>query len=212
MEIKIERKRKKNASIRIDNSGLVIVSVPLYFTDKMIDDFIIKYDSWIKKNLNKALDETININLSEGSTIYILSNPYIVRLIIDKMNFVELDDGFINIHTKELSDSLITKTFNKFIKDLTIKAYQEALDKYLKLTGLYINELKIKKMKRAYGKCYYERKIIILNTTLIHKSMSFIEAIVMHEIAHLKYPNHQAEFYKYIYKYMPDYKERMKNK
>ena len=171
MEIKIEKKRKKNASIRIDNSGLVIVSVPLYFTDKMIDEFITKYDSWIKKNLTKAIDNTIIENIYESSTIYILGTEYIIRIISSDKNYIDLTDGFMNIYTKSNDESTIKKIYLAYKKDLINKTYKEVIDKYLSLTGLSINKLIIKSLKRTYGKCYYTKKEIILSDSLIHRSL-----------------------------------------
>ena len=212
MEYKIERKKKKNASIRIDNNGLVIVSVPSYFTDKMISDFILKYDSWIKKNMVKAIDPTTNQQIFEGSTIYLLGDRYIVRIILDKSRCVEIKDGFIYIYSDDLDLKIIDKIYSNYLKDLTLTTYKGIVDKYLNLTKLSINKLTIRSLKRTYGKCYFERKEIILSRSLIYKRIEFIEAVIMHEVAHLKYPNHQKEFYNFINKYMPDYKERMKNK
>ena len=37
-----------------------------------------------------------------------------------------------------------------------------------------------------------------------------IDYVVLHEIAHIKHHNHSKEFYAFIEKYMPDYKERVK--
>ena len=34
-----------------------------------------------------------------------------------------------------------------------------------------------------------------------------IDAVVVHELSHIVYPNHSKDFYKLIEKYMPNYKE-----
>ena len=210
MEYKIIRKKKKNASISLNN-GLVIVSVPIYYTDSMINKFIKEYEPWIKSHIDKSIDETIIENIVEGSTIYILGNSYIIRIITDTINYAELNSGYLDIHVLNYDDYLIKNSYKKYIDELRDNVYKKLVNKYLELTNQTINKLRYKTMKRALGECYVSRKEIVLNTTLIHKDIKFIEAVIMHEIAHLTNPNHSKDFYNYIYKYMPDYDERMKN-
>ena len=211
MDIRVDYKRIKNNRIRIDPYGRVILSVRIGTSKKEIEELIKKYEPWINKNLSKAIDDTLIYDLKEGSYVYILGNRYIVRIVTDNNDFVELDNGFINIHTSITSDDRISHIFESYLSNLRYTIYKEALDKYLNLTGLSINEMKIKNLTRTLGKCYYEKKIIILSTTLIHKPIDYIEAIVIHELAHLNFHNHQKEFYNFIYEYMPDYKIRLKH-
>ena len=42
------------------------------------------------------------------------------------------------------------------------------------------------------------------------KDIKFIEYVILHEIAHLEHPDHSRNFYSYIEKFMPDWKERKK--
>ena len=211
MDVLIEYKKIKYNRIRIDSTGRVILSVRLNTTKKEIEELLQKYDSWIKKNMIKAIDDTLIYSLTEGSTIYILGDIYLIRIIIDSKEYVQINGGFIDIHTKENTESKINKIFDTYLNNLRQEVYKDSLDKYLNLTGLSIKEFKIRKMKRTLGKCYYEKKSITLSTTLIHKPIDYIEAICLHEIAHLLYPNHQRNFYSFIYKYMPDYKIRLKH-
>ena len=59
----------------------------------------------------------------------------------------------------------------------------------------------------------YVKKYINRNTELIKRTPFEIEYVVLHELTHLKYPNHGKGFYNYIERYMPNYKiaEKMLN-
>ena len=83
MDVLIEYKKIKYNRIRIDSTGRVILSVRLNTTKKEIEELLQKYDSWIKKNMKKAVDDTLIYSLTEGSTIYILGDIYLIRIIID---------------------------------------------------------------------------------------------------------------------------------
>ncbi|MBR4237610.1 DUF45 domain-containing protein [bacterium] len=211
MEVIVNYKHIKHNRIKIDPDGRVVLSVRIGTSKKEIKELLEKYDGWIRKHLDRAIDDTLIYDLSENSSVYILGNKYIVRIITDTKEFIEIVDGFLVIHTKVYDDIRISHLFENYLSKLRYNTYKETLDKYLSLTNLSISEFKIRKMKRTLGKCYYDKKVIVLSTTLIHKPIDYIEAICIHEIAHLIYPNHQKDFYNFIYKYMPDYKIRLKH-
>ncbi|MBP5343379.1 SprT-like domain-containing protein [bacterium] len=206
----VEYKRIKYNRIRIEPSGKVILSVRLNTTKKEIDALIKKYEPWIKKNYNKAYDLTLDYTLKQDSIIFILGKKYIIKIIKDNYNFVELNDEYLYIHTSKIDESHIENVFNKYLDEFRYITYKNIIDKYLIITNLSINDFEIRKTKRTLGRCYTERKKIILSKSLIHKSIEFIEAVVLHEIAHLKYPNHGNKFYEFIYQYMKDYKINIK--
>ena len=76
------------------------------------------------------------------------------------------------------------------------------------ITGYIPTQIKIRKMKTLWGSCNIIKKAITYNSRLIEKSIKAIEYVVLHEISHLKYPNHQKEFWSYIEQFMPDWKYR----
>ncbi|EAM0302656.1 M48 family peptidase, partial [Campylobacter coli] len=49
-----------------------------------------------------------------------------------------------------------------------------------------------------------------LNLKLIQKSLKAIEYVILHEICHLKFPNHSKEFYDFIEYFMSDFRQREK--
>lgn len=48
---------------------------------------------------------------------------------------------------------------------------------------------------------------ISLQLSLIHYSKEIIESVIIHELAHDFYRNHQEGFYEVVFKYCPNYKE-----
>jgi len=211
MEYKVTRRSNAvNYRITIKSNGEILLSVPLRATDEQIRDFLRKQEKWIKENYKKALDDTIIESLYEDSTVYILGKPYIIRTIYSDLELIEMESGFLSFYTT--NDSLDNKKtmYNKFLKDLLIKETNESLERYLKITGEKVDKVEYKNMKKAFGRCYYNAKRIVFSPNIIHKTKHFIDAIVLHEVVHLKYPNHQKEFYDYVYKIMPEYDKYIK--
>ena len=77
---------------------------------------------------------------------------------------------------------------------------------YIKsITGLSPKEIRIKKLKSAWGICS-SKQYISINQNLMAYSRHAIEYVCLHEVCHLKHMNHSKEFWKMVEKYMPDYK------
>ena len=66
-------------------------------------------------------------------------------------------------------------------------------------------------MQTRWGSCNVERRNINLNLELIKKPRYCIEYVILHELAHLKYPNHGKKFWEYMSVHMPNWEWR-KNK
>lgn len=77
------------------------------------------------------------------------------------------------------------------------------------ITGLSAASVKVTSAKTRYGSCSSKGRICF-SKYLFSFSEEIIDYVILHEIAHLKFMNHSAEFYGFIERYMPDYRERVK--
>jgi len=78
---------------------------------------------------------------------------------------------------------------------------------------LYPKKIKIKPLKSAWGICY-SSGTITFNLNLIKVPLNIIEYLVVHELGHLKHPNHSKEYWKYIGIYIKNpisYRRWLKN-
>lgn len=100
----------------------------------------------------------------------------------------------------------------------------EELDKLIKMAEVYIPSrveyysrlmklepagIKITKAKKRFGSCSGSNSLCFSCYLMLY-SESAIDYVVVHELAHIKHHNHSNDFYKLIEKFLPDYKERIK--
>ena len=67
-------------------------------------------------------------------------------------------------------------------------------------------KLIIGKMRRKWGYCNKREKLIKLNFELIKYSINEIDYVIIHELCHFLEFNHSKNFWNYVKKYKPDYK------
>lgn len=212
IEYTLVRKKIKNVYIQIKD-GKVIVKAPYSISKSKIDELILQKRDWISKKFLKNPTER-KIDTIDKNYIYILNNKINIKYqkhsksnIIVNLDentcSVMLPQSFVN--SKE-NAAKINKKIDNELKKLANKYIMNAMEKYIALTGLTPCEIKIRKFKSIWGNCS-SKKVIKINQNLIHYGIDQIEYVCLHEITHLKYMNHQKEFWSFVKKYMPNYKE-----
>ncbi|MCM1187217.1 MAG: M48 family metallopeptidase [Lachnoclostridium sp.] len=103
------------------------------------------------------------------------------------------------------------KLMNKWLQSLQREVFDRicqeiypAFEEY----GIAYPQIKIRRMTSRWGSCQPVRGIITLNSRLIEAPRESIEYVVLHEFAHFIHPNHSKDFYAFVAKLMPDWKER----
>lgn len=107
----------------------------------------------------------------------------------------------------EKLESTSEKELEKIYRSELKKALDEIFEKYENLTGLSPKSVEIRKMKVRWGTCYPQSGAIKINLYLAERPREEIEAVVLHELVHLKYFYHDKKFKEECKKYMPNYEE-----
>lgn len=99
----------------------------------------------------------------------------------------------IQIHTEKLLRKLLTDMVSSRLK------------KYSAITGFTFNTFRIKKMKTRWGSCSSLGNLNF-NIGLSLVPIPILDYVVVHELCHLKEPNHSPRFWKEVESVLPKYK------
>ena len=219
LDYEVHRKKVKNINLRIRPNMEIYISAPMNLHSDYIENFIRSKEKWIKQVLQKIEEAKQNQLPSQylsGEKHKYLGKEYELEVKQGNSNRVSLKEGKIILtvisNIFENSDEK-KKVMEKWYFDNAQKVFVNAIQKWLETLDESIEKLSIKPMKSRWGSCNYVKRYINLNTELIKRTQFEIEYVVLHELTHLKYPNHGKGFYRYIENYMPNYKmaEKMLN-
>lgn len=144
---------------------------------------------------------------------------YKKRIFVTSPMYVTNEELFNYIREKELwIANTIKKISNTRKIELNGKLNEEQqqvlfdklvvfIEKYENLMNIKVKQFVIRNMKTLWGSCTFKKGYIRFNSKLYFMSDQFIEYIVVHEMSHLFIPNHSADFYKMVSKYLPNYKK-----
>ena len=210
MEYTVTKKKIKNFIIRIYPDLRIAVSVPLYATNKDIENFIQSKKEWIETTLEKIKVAKENKNTLKESSIKILGKEIDKKIIESDLERIRLTNTSIYIYSKEIDNTQIDKKLLEWKVEKLKAILDEYLNKYTKLLNINIDYYQIKKLSSAWGIYHKKENYISFNSDLIEKDIECIEYVVLHELCHIFYMNHQKDFWALVEKYMPDYKVRRK--
>ena len=197
LEVFITKKRQKNTYIRVKEDLNIYVTTN-YFTTK---DDILKLIENNKTSISRMITRQEKKQQKEKEFTY-LGKKY----------------NLVLINSKEITLGLETILYNNFEnlhKWLVKQANSIFLEELNKMYNIFpINipypSLTIRKMKTRWGVCNTKTKRVTLNLELIKKDLKYLDYVIVHELAHLVYPNHQHEFWSLVGQVIPNYKSLRK--
>ena len=210
MEYTVTKKKIKNFIIRIYPDLRIAVSVPLHASNKDIENFIKSKKEWIEITLEKIKIIKENKSTLKKNSIKILGKEIDKKIIESDLERIRLTDTSIYIYSKNIDNAKIEKKLLEWKLEKLKVILDEYLVKYAKLINRNINYYQIKKLSSAWGIYHKKENYISFNFDLIEKDIECIEYVVLHELCHIFFMNHQKDFWALVEKYMPDYKIRRK--
>jgi predicted metal-dependent hydrolase len=208
------RSDRKTLETRVKPDGSVEVRAPSDLDLDRIMEIVTKRGRWILSKKIHFLQyprERTTLKFVSGETHRYLGKQYRLKVIRDTQTCVKLKGRFIEVRTPSTSPEIIEILLYNWYRDRAENRFQKVLDDAMKVFGKYgikRPEMNIKRMKRRWGSCIHDKNRINLNLELIRTSTYCIEYVIYHELAHLKIPNHQKEYYRLIDTLLPDWKER----
>ena len=111
-----------------------------------------------------------------------------------------------NINQEDLKIS-VDKGIKQLFKKNTEVLIANRLPYWSKITGFEYNQVKVRDATTRYGSCMPAKKNLYFSSRLIMLPEKVIDAIIVHELCHMKYKNHNKDFYNLVEKYISNYKE-----
>lgn len=209
----VERKKVKNINLRIRSDLSVYISAPVNLDKYYIEQFIISKKDWIDKNIKKINEYSKNRveeDYTDKSKIKFLGKVYTLEVKLSNFDKLIFKDGIFLLYTSNDDFEYKKKIIYTFYYNEANKIFKDRIENWKHIMRENFDRLIIKTIKGKWGYCNCYKKIIALNIELIKRSLFEIDYVCVHELAHLKHPNHSINFYRHVEKYMKNYKEAEK--
>ncbi len=208
--VPVVRKKIKNLNLRVRSDGSVVVSAPVYATERQIKAFVESKKEWIQSQLGKRekeLCEQEKTSLVVDGKIRYLGKTYTFISLEGDLGINIIGDFFavysFGDHARTLDAWWRKTAFEIFRKEID-RQYEIIFRPLIKeKPDLYVH-----RTTSRWGSCNFVKYRINMNELLIKGDMEGIEYVVLHEMTHLIYPDHGKGFHAFLAAHMPDYRER----
>ncbi|MDD4547473.1 MAG: SprT family zinc-dependent metalloprotease [Bacilli bacterium] len=194
-KVLIVRKQNKNTYLRVKPDFTVLVTTGPFTTEKEVLKLLEKNKDFLIRTIKKRERQSL-IN----DNFYYLGNKYDI-IIFKQSNNVEIDGNKIYVSSMKELDKWYQSEMKEIFNKQLIYNYERFTE------NIKLPKLRIRKMKTRWGVCNITNEIITLNSELLKYDLSVINYVIIHELAHLIYPNHSAMFWDVVSKYCPNYKK-----
>jgi predicted metal-dependent hydrolase len=205
---KIVRSRRRTIALVITPEANLVVRAPLRAPASMIDDLIREKQGWIRKTIAamKQRPQAVDHAYDEGEIFWFLGRSY-------PLHFVESMGGRI-----ERTDRLcICSTLREDARNRLKRWYMEEAYKeiharcmwFSMMTGYSPASLRITDARHRWGSCTYKGGLNF-SWCLIQAPLEIVDYVIVHELVHLRQPDHSRKFWEKVKEVMPDYERRRK--
>ncbi len=204
--VKKSKNRKKSISIGIIDNKIVILA-PKNITNEEIENCYKKYAVFLKSKIENGKNTEYIYYLGKKFYIKQFEN-YLLKIPIFKIednNFVIYKPKNKNLDLDKLIKNWQKLEIEKIIKE-RIKFF---IENYKFNFSFEKNKINFKNQKTRWGSCSYFNNLNF-NIKAVEKPIEVIDYLVVHELSHTIYKNHSKDFWNYVEKILPNYKELRK--
>ncbi len=213
LKIFCRRRPVKNIYLKVNSEGQIFLSVPVWTSEKVINNFLEDKKIWLQKALQKNLQQKCfeESLLNSTNKALIWGELYNIIFKVGHNQALKFNGNDLLIFTrKEITPAMQKKYLEKIYKELLSSKLKELFTVWQKKMHLYAGDIRIRTMKTRWGSCNVKTGNITINSKLIQYPEICLEYIVVHELAHLYEASHSKKFRDFVEYYLPDWQYRRK--
>jgi len=210
----IHQKNRKTIQVKIPTSTHLEITAPNNFPNTSIEKILHDKCKWIVKqilHLSRAMANPINKSITHGATVLYLGTAHTLVFTNNhgSQPTIDLKDNQIITDIPLLNTAQTTSLVESLLKKWYLDSASNILSAKTSLWATKINvqpeRITIKDQKTRWGSCSSKGNLNY-NWRIVMAPPEVIDYLVIHELCHLRVPNHSALFWQEVSKFSPNYK------
>jgi predicted metal-dependent hydrolase len=205
------RSKRKTIALIIRSDGSLEVRAPLHLPKKDILEWVASKSGWIEKHRQQVLQaqaekaRSPDRPLQSGDLVYVMGKTYPLRVIKTQTKTLRLEATRLVMSSDLLPNA--HAVLQQYLTNLLASGLALRFSRFIDLIGKKPAMVRISKARTRWGSCSSNGNIA-LNWRLAMAPPEILDYIIVHELAHLKHPNHSRAFWAEVGRILPDYKAR----
>lgn len=211
LRVDVVKKNIKHVHLSVyPPSGEVRISAPMHMALDTIRVFAISKLAWIKSQQRKmqAQDREPPREYLDRESHYLWGRRYLLKIVEkDAAPMITLKHSKLVMQLRPgTDDARRQEILDAWYREQLRSVVPTLIAKWEPLMGVKAERFFIQRMRTQWGSCNPASRSIRLNTDLAKKPPECLEYIVVHELAHLLEPTHNARFVALMELFMPKWR------
>lgn len=202
----IIRTNRKSFGLEVTPDGQLIVRAPQSASQAQINAVVAQKADWITKAQARISAQAVlhvPKTFTPGEKFWFLGEQYPLRLTDCQRPLLDLNGSF---NLARQAHGQAKEVFIAWYRAETRQITRSLIESYQQQYGFKVNQVRITSARTRWGSCSGKGN---LNFTyrLCMAPLSVVEYVVVHELVHLKIPNHSRTFWAEVARINPTYKK-----
>lgn len=203
------RSCRRSVTAKICKDGTIEVRAPLLYGVDDMTKFLQQHWRWLTNHYDKVVEKAKNQNklYVSGETHYYLGEKYELKVVISNLNSVKIVGNQLIVSCKDAksAETVLKDWYRKMAVEKLNELLPQIVESFRKY-NVSPRKFTVRDMKSRWGSCSRQGNIS-LNLQLIKLNENCIRQVIVHEMCHLVYFDHQAGFYSLMEKEFPEWKK-----
>ena len=133
-----------------------------------------------------------------------MGKNYLLKIKESKNEGILLSKGTFIVRVSKNTPKKVQVLFKNWLKLHAQKIIEKKSNHHAKKMGVKFDKIIIKDHKERWGSVS-KNKSLNINLSILCAPSKIIDYVIIHELCHLKIPDHSPKYWNLLYKMMPDY-------
>ncbi len=202
----------RHRKVTISRDQGVVVTLPTRGSMDGMDEFFRKWEDWIEEKVEDdgVWNGPVIPQFASGSIIMLRGVPHKLEISAlpagRKRSRIRAEDGVLKMELplEEVMEPL--PPLKRFLRKEAKEVFLERVEHWSQITGLISSRVIVGERTSRWGSCS-SRGTLSFCYRLIMAPPQVLDAIVVHELCHLRHQNHGKAFWALVESFFPGYKE-----
>jgi hypothetical protein len=205
---KIIRSRRRTISLEVTSEATLVVRAPHRISESIIEEMIQQKSAWILRKFDEMKQRPASPchEYEEGEMFLFLGRSYPLQFVKNAKTMIERSDRLY------VSDALLPDIRNQLKRWYMEEARKEIQTRcmwFSMKTGDVPASIRISDARKRWGSCTHMGGLNF-SWRLIQAPPKIVDYVVVHELVHIRQPDHSRKFWNNVAEILPDYERHRK--
>ena len=211
-EYELRRSGRRTLGITVEPSGQLVVTAPQDLVVERIETVLQRRREWIRRRSREALlhpPPSAPREWVSGETHRYLGRQYRLRVRRGAQSDVRLAGPFFNVSVRNPHEtSQVQRLMEQWLLEHARETFSRRMDALVaRASRLRLDQsppIVVRKLKMRWGSCSPSGRVL-MNVEAVRLPLPCIDYVLLHELCHLREPNHGVRFWRLLDACMPEW-------